>query len=142
MSEEERLPFEILNKAIISGKEYGWRQSDVLQVFDAAVAIPMAIIGGQVQYKFQDGICELYWLSYDSSKRQPGEKWPAYCERTKIESTRKFSEIINHTDFEKAAENFDFLIKKLKAGINIEEYKLFIIYFNDDETDLWLHPNK
>ena len=137
MVEEERLPGEILQNAFISGKEYGWRQSDVLQVFNAAAAIPMAIIGGQVQYIFPDGTYEMYWLSYDSAKRQPGEKWPAYCERTKIESTRKFLEIINHTDFGKAAENSEFLVNKMKTGIKIEEYKWFIVYFDDNETDLW-----
>jgi hypothetical protein len=135
--EEHRLPKEIRDKAIESGNEYGWRQQDFKEVIEVARQIPMAITGGQVQYVFNDGTCELYWLSYDPDERKPNENWLTYCNRTASETISKFEMLINQTDFEKEALSFEFLKQKKDQGVDIDQYKIFIIYFNDSETDLW-----
>jgi len=136
--EEYRLPKEVRKKAIESGNEFGWRQQNFKEVIEVARQIPMAIIGGQVQYAFYDGTCELYWLSYDSKKRQADEDWLTYCNRTASEVIEQFDELINEADFDKEAVSlFEFLKQKKEQGVDIDKHKIFIIYFNDSETDLW-----
>src|SRR5882672_5879643 len=135
--EEKRLPETILKKAIKSGNEFGWRQSDFIETIETARKLKMGIVGGQVQYVFPDGSCELYWLSYDSSERQAGEDWIKYCNRTADETIKKFKDLLTKTDFERETSSFDFLQDKKSKGVNIEDNKVFIIYFNDIETDLW-----
>lgn len=135
--EEHRLPKEIRNKAIECGNEFGWKQQDFREVVDAARQVPMAITGGQVQYIFKDGTCELYWLSYDPDERLPNEDWLNYCNKTASQSIEKFDRLIKETDFEKESLSFEFLKNKKDEGVDIEEHKVFIIYFNDDETELW-----
>lgn len=139
MTEEERLPAEILQKAIISGKEYGWLQKDVLEVLEAAEKIPMATVGGTVEYVFPDGICELYWFNFSPMERQSEEKWPAYCKRTKIEVSKNLLYLISDTDFkQQAIKSFDFLKNKDENGVDIENHRYFILYFDDTESDLWV----
>ena len=136
--EERRLPETILKKAIKSGNEFGWRQTDFIETIETARKLKLGIVGGQVQYVLPDGICELYWLTYDTTERQPGENWLKYCNRTADETINKFKELVTKTDFEKEAfTSFDFLRDKKSNGVDIEDNRVFIIYFSDIETDLW-----
>lgn len=134
--EEKRLPETILNKAIKSGNEFGWRQIDFIETVETARKLKMAIVGGQVQYVFPDGTCELYWLAYDPTDRQIGEDWIKYCNRTADETIKKFQDLITKTDFDKEAFSFDFIRDKKSKGVDIDDYKTFIVYFDDLETDL------
>jgi len=136
--EVNRLPKAIREKAIRRCNEFGWRQQDFKDVIEAARQIPMAIIGGQVQYVFNDATCELYWLSYDSKEKQENEDWLTYCNRTVSEVIKQFDELINETDFDKEAiSSFEYLKHKKEQGIDIDKHKIFILYFKDNETDLW-----
>jgi hypothetical protein len=135
--EEKRLPETILKKAIKSGNEFGWRQTDFIETIETARKLKLGIVGGQVQYVLPDGTCELYWLAYDTTERRPREDWVKYCNRTADETITKFNDLITKTDFEKEAlTSFDFLRDKKSEGINIEDSRVFIIYFSDIETDL------
>jgi hypothetical protein len=134
--QERRLPKSILDKAIKSTNEFGWKQTDFLEVIGAARQIHLAIIGGQVQYVLPDGTCELYWLSYDPADRQINEPWLTYCDRTAKECIDKFNKLIATTDIEKEAfENFPFLVDNKKSGVDINKFLAFILYFDDTETD-------
>ena len=136
MLEENRLPKTILDKAVKKGNEFGWRQSDFLEVIETARKLNLANLGGQVQYHFPDGTCELYWLSYDPTTRQQSETWTDFCTRTAIECKEKFQNLISQTNIEKEAlENFDFLKDKKETGIKISDFLTFILYFDDSETD-------
>lgn len=137
--EEYRLPKQIRERALESGNEIGWKQQDFKKAVEAARQVPMAIEGGQVQYVFNDGICELYWLSYNPDKRQENEEWMTYCNRTASQVNQKFDLLINETDFEGEIQAFEFLKEKKNKGVNIDNYKIFIIYFNDKETDFWTY---
>lgn len=135
---EQRLPKSILDKAIKSTNEFGWTQEDFLEVIEAAKKTKLAVIGGQVQYVFPDGTCELYWLSYDSAGRQINEPWSIYCERTAKECLENFYQLIAITNIEKeAVTNFPFLADKKKSGVDIGKFLAFILYFDDKETDLF-----
>src|SRR5947209_8263097 len=93
---ERRLPPEILAKAIKSGCD--WRRSDIPSVIDAAQQAGLAVLGGQMQFVFSDGICELYWQNYDLRDRDPGEAWPEYVARTTGECLAQFNRLIDTTD--------------------------------------------
>jgi hypothetical protein len=134
--EEKYLPNDILQKAIVSGKEYGWKRTDFHDVVDKAVEVGLGIIGGQVQFKLPDGTCELYWHKYDTTERKSGENWKAYCERTKKECLKQFGLIPNDQELvEEGVRHFNFLNEQNKKVINLSEYLIFILYFNDLETE-------
>lgn len=50
--EEKRLPETTLKKAIKSGNEFGWRQTDLIDTIETARKLNIGIVGGQVQYVF------------------------------------------------------------------------------------------
>ena len=136
MQPEDRLPKAILEKSIKESNEIGWRRSDFISVVEAAMEIPMAVIGGQVQYIFPDGTCELYWLSYDPDGRSKKENWAAYCKRSADECISKFKSLLATVDIEKEATRyFEFLQTKKAEGVNIQQHEVFLLYFDDSETD-------
>jgi hypothetical protein len=136
-TEEKYLPNEILQKAIVSGKEYGWKRTDFKEVVDKAVEIGLGIIGGQVQFKFPDGTCELYWHKYDTTERKSGKRWNEYCQRTKEECLSQFERLPTDSELIKdGIESFKFLREKSKTDILLDNYLIFILYFNDLETEL------
>ena len=96
--QEKYLPTEILQKAIVSGQEYGWKRTDFREVVDKAVEVGLAIIGGQVQFRLPDGTCELYWHKYDTTERKPGEKWENYCQRSKNECLSQFEKLPTNSE--------------------------------------------
>ena len=133
---ELRLLINIIEKAAKSANEYGWAKEDILDVIEAARQIPMAIIGGQVQYIWQDATCELYWFSYDSENRKDNEDWITYCNRTASECSNKFKHLIT-TDIEKQAINsFEFIKVKYEEGVRLSNHQIFILYFDDKESNL------
>jgi len=133
---ELRLPKSLLDRAIRSGNEFGWRKTDFIEVVEAARKEKLAIIGGQIQYLLQEGTCELYWLSYDTTERLQNETWLDYCNRTASECLNKFRNLISQTDIkEEGITNFELLRSKSESGVNIDDYLIFILYFDDSETD-------
>jgi hypothetical protein len=135
--QEKRLPKSILDKAIKSTNEFGWKQEDFREVIETARKTKLAVIGGQVQYVLLDGTCELYWLSYDPADRQINETWLNYCDRTANECLEKFNKLIATTNIEEEAlTSFAFLTYKKKNGVDISKFLAFIIYFDDKETGL------
>ena len=132
-STEKRLPPEILAKAVLTNSsEYGWSEANFPDVIEAARRTPMAIVGGQIQYIFSDGTCELYWLNYDSAERKQDGPWPSYCNRTAQECLELFVTITSSVNAEEEAlGSFDFLKEKATKGIDVAAHKAFIIYFDD-----------
>ena len=129
---EKKLPKHILEKAIKSGNKYGWKVVDVIDAINSAVESGLAIIGGQIQFVFEDGICELYWLSYDSSKRFKNEDWQEYSKRTANDSIEKLKKIVSRNIELEAVENFDFLKDKKSNGIEIYKNMICILYFEEE----------
>lgn len=127
------IPKKILDKDVLSGNEFGCRQSDFADIIEIARQNSLAITGGQVQYALPDGTCELYWLTYDTAEKKSDETWTAYCDRTAEECIEKFNSIIETTDIEKEAlKNFKFLQDKKRTGVEINNYKTFILYFDSE----------
>jgi hypothetical protein len=133
---ENKLPKHILEKAVKSGNEFGWRQSDFIEVVETVRQMELAIIGGQIQYILTDGTYELYWLSYDPITRQKNENWKDYCNRTAKECSEKFQTMISHIDIEnEAINNFESIKTKKENGINLSEFLTFILSFEDNKND-------
>ncbi len=133
---ENRLPVELLEKSIKSGTEYGWRQNDFLEVVEAARKLQIGIEGGQIQYVFEEGTCELHWLHYYTNEIKKGENWTNFCNRTAKECSEMFNQIISKRNIEKEAlDNFSLVKEKLKEGVVLENHKLFIISFEDQKTN-------
>ncbi len=133
--EIKRLPEVVQEKVVRSGNEFGWRQADFEEAIMAARNVPMAIIGGQICYALPDGTCELYWLSYDPKPRKENEKWIPYCNRTVGECITKFKDLNEGAGLEMEAKNFDFLQQKMQSGVDIGPYRLFMVLFDDSESD-------
>ena len=133
---ENRLPVDLLEKSIKSGTEYGWRQNDFLEVVEAARKLQIGIEGGQIQYVFEEGTCELHWLHYYTNEIKKGENWTNFCNRTAKECSEMFNQIISKRNIEKEAlDNFSLVKEKLKEGVVLENHKLFIISFEDKKTN-------
>ena len=136
LEEQKYLPNEILQRSIVSGKEYGWKRRDFEEVVEEAVKVGLGIMGGQVQIKLPDGTCELYWRNYDTHERVTDEDWVSYCDRTRQECFSKFEMLpANQTLIEEGIENFKLLKEKSEQGVNLEEYLIFILYFDGSETE-------
>ena len=138
MTEEQKyLPSKILNKSTLSSHEYGWKREDFREVVDYAVKAKLGVVGGQVQFVFPDGTCELYWHKYDTKEKVAGESWLSYCERTKQECLQQFKALPNNQRLiEEGIEKFRFLREKSEQGVDLENYLIFILYFNDSETEI------
>ena len=132
---EHRLPVALLEKSIQSGSEYGWRQEDFLEVVEAARNLKIAIEGGQVQYLFEEGVCELTWLHYYTQELKAGENWVNYCNRTAKECSDKFNQIIKGNIEKDALNNFSLMKVMLDNGAVLEDHKLFIISFEDKKVN-------
>ena len=134
MNEELLLSPEILMKATKSGKEYGWKISDVPSVLSDAKNNNLANLGGQLQYVFPDGTCELYWMDIDAGARAEGESWKDWVEMSYEICSINFQALIKNSDFFKEAEGSSSFIKeKIKAGIDVTKNEAFILYFEKRE---------
>ena len=126
---ETKLPKYILEKAIKSNNEFGWRENDVVEVINIAVENGLAILGGQVQFVFEDGTCELYWLNYNSNDKLNNENWSEYSRRTANECVQKLGKIASRNIESEAIEFFDFLKNKKNNRKEIYQNMIFILYF-------------
>lgn len=127
---EELLPSTVLEKAKLSGNEYAWRKDDFESVVIAAKTAGLACIGGQPQFIFPDGICELYWINYDSESRNQDESWNEYVERSATEVLTEFRRMLAEIDFVKEAAQLTFIRDKMmRDEINPIDHLWFIGYF-------------
>jgi hypothetical protein len=64
---EECLPKELLRRASVRGHEYAWRIADIPEVIEATKRAGMISVGGQLQFRFPNGVtCECYWVEVDT----------------------------------------------------------------------------
>ena len=127
---ESRLPADILQRATLRGNEYAWKRADLSMLFAAAETAGIANLGGQVQFRVPGGTCELYWQSFDSSGRRPGETAESWVSRSRQEAEATLLRI--PSDAELVAEGlaqFDFLRGKAAEGVDVKEALCFVCYF-------------
>ena len=124
---EFSLPDEIANGASLRGNEYGWPIHVFPKALEKARTAGFCCIGGQFQFRLQDGTYEMHWLSADSSDRRDAEPWPAYSNRSCLEVLGKFEDLVAKTDFVKEAAGW-----KLQA--NAAADLVFVAYFESEST--------
>ena len=78
----QRLPPPARALANMTGGEAAWRRADLPLLSNAARAVGLATLGGQVQLRLPSAIHELYWQDYDPGERRPDESWTAYADRS------------------------------------------------------------
>jgi len=123
MSTDYSLPPDITEGAALRGTEYGWTVSSFPNALSKAQAAGYACLGGQFQFRLDDGsTCEMYWLEADSTERTGGESWEAYSRRSCTEVLRRFQYLMSKTDFAKEASNWSLQIDATK-------YLVFVAYF-------------
>lgn len=128
MPVDDTLPRDVLEGATLRGNEYGWSVSSFPQAVTRAEANANACLGGQFQFRLEDGsTCEMYWLNADSDERIAGESWPNYVHRSCSEVLGAFRRLLSDTDFRKGASNWP-------VQINPERDLVFVAYFvSEDE---------
>src|SRR5271154_6028933 len=67
-SAEQHLPKMLLWRASLRNGEYAWRINDIPEVIEAARMAGLVNIGGQLQFRVPEAICECYWVEVDTYK--------------------------------------------------------------------------
>src|ERR1700722_15617002 len=133
---ERELPAKIAGGSHLKGKEYGWEPSLFPTALANAQVLGYACIGGQFQFRLNDGTCEMYWLSADSDPRHETEKWLEYCERSCSEVKNGFQKLMSETDFQKQAMEWGPVKEAIAHGLDPLEKLVFVAYFVDEAE--WL----
>jgi hypothetical protein len=103
----EVLPRDISQGGTLRGNEYGWSLSSFPDALANAAAHGYACLGGQFQFRLDDGsTCEMYWLDANSKDRAQGEAWVDYCHRSCSEVLNRFQYLASATDFKQEASNW------------------------------------
>lgn len=130
---ESLLPAEILSRAVRSGEEFGWRREDVADAIAAAPAAGLAVLGGQVQFRLPEGICELYWMPYEPSDRGDGESWESYTARSARETLNALQSVLSQDLVQEGVAAFEFLREKQSQGVDLQQHLLFLVVFQTRE---------
>lgn len=126
---ESLLPRDVLDRADLRGNEYAWRRADLFRVLDAAQAVGLANLGGQVQFRLPDGTCELYWRNFDVEGQRTGESWDAFVPRSRLEVERALARLPgDETILGEALESFEFLRQKAAEGGDVLAGLCFVCY--------------
>ena len=130
-----RLPAQLRQRAFLTDRgEYAWRGEDVEAVISAARQAGLACVGGQPLFRHPRGICDAYWLNYDSGDRGPTESWRAYAERSCDEVQSGFRRIYKETDFLAEARNWSLLSRWIDTeGGSPAEILWFFLYFEEEQ---------
>jgi hypothetical protein len=134
--DEHALPQAIRDRALgTPGGEHAWRMDDVEDVIAAAREARLACLGGQVQFRFDDGTCAAYWVNYDPADRKLGEAWNDYVDRSANETRDAFQRVCRETDFRQLACDWEFIRTKMdEGGCDPVNHLWFMLYFKASAT--------
>ncbi len=124
---------------ITTGAEWVWKPSELPAVFQKAKELKIASIGGNAQFIFPEGVCDLYWISIDFKDKADDETWEEYVVRSNDESFALLTSQVETTDFRRAAAEWAFVRERtLDKGIDPLDYLYYVIYFNSEQESLEL----
>ena len=127
------LPEDMLENASIEN-EIGWKRNNFQTILRRARQHGLACLGGQFQFRFEDGTCEMYWLDADSTERKSDESWQNYVQRSLDEVSHNFSRLCATANFEREIDNWEFVRMKREQGIDPMQYLWFVADFlTEDE---------
>src|SRR5256885_4730309 len=123
MSGSHLLPPDITEGATLRGNEYGWSVSSFPSALAKAQAAGYACLGGQYQFRLDDGsTVEMYWLNADSTERAGGGTWADYSRRSCAEVLQRFQYLMSKTDFGNEASSWPVEIDPIRNLV-------FVAYF-------------
>lgn len=126
-------PRSVIANADLRGNEYAWKPLDFPNALAEAARVGYRCVGGQFQFRFPDGTCEMYWLDSSAPDREPGEAWSTYVERCEVAVRTGFSALMASTDFLREAESWSFIRDKM-ADENADplQHLVFVAYFENE----------
>ena len=129
----DTLPPEIAGDASFDGAEYGWKILSFPAALAAAERLGFACLGGQLQFRFDASIFEMYWLNADASERLPNEVWSDYVHRSCSEVSQNFTELLGNVDLQKVVQEWPALKARVVNGIDPSNALVFVAYFVTEE---------
>ena len=123
------LPPDITKGAAARGNEYGWTLDAFPQAIVKAQGLGYACLGGQFQFRLNDGTYEMYWLNADSNDRREREPWAEYVRRSCGEVLGRFNAVVASADFAKEASSWPSLATAMAQGLSIANHLVFVAYF-------------
>jgi len=135
-----QLPQELREKMLVSGgAAWGWKFQDIPAVVKICGVLGFAIIGGTVMFILPGGTGEMNWLNAWPKKRNIGETWAQYVERSGFEFTGLFTSLVAKTDFEKEICELEFLRNKKESGVNVSDLLCFELGFVSESEYLTIY---
>ena len=115
---EKKLPAEILARADFRFNEYAWRVEDLPAVIEAAKALNLLNLGGQLQLRTEKAIGECYWVATDPCVHVPEDlPWEVRVRMAAEFSLRDLAEIQAEFDFAREiADAFPDPVAEFKAS--------------------------
>jgi len=113
----------------LHGREYGWNMASFPGALKAAMRLGYACLGGQFQFRTDDGICEMYWLAADSADRLSEELWSDYVRRSCGEVSQHYQRLVAATDFRKMAFEWPTVSSLLAPDVDPTNFVVFVAYF-------------
>jgi len=132
------LPPDIAHGASLRGNEYAWDINAFPNALTKAEALGYACLGGQFQFRLDNGTCEMYWLNADCNERVPDESWLNYCRRSCTEVLSAFKNLATNTDFKKEALNWPDIEAAITRGIDPLRWLVFVAYFVNETEETTL----
>ena len=100
------LPDELTEGATLRGKEFAWAVAEFPAVLAKARNLGFGCLGGQFQFRPPAGTCEMYWLSADPDRRESGEAWSDYADRSCALVLNRFRATLADSNFAEEAQRW------------------------------------
>ncbi len=132
---ESRLPAEILAKADFRHDEYAWRIADLPEVIEAARAMGLRNIGGQLQIRTPDAIGECDWVQVDACQLIPPVlPWEAQVEMAANVAMQDLQLLKAEFNFTKEIrEAFPEPVTQFTAAGGVVEDAIWFVWYVDAE---------
>lgn len=91
--------------------------------------------GGQFQFRFPNGTCEMYWLESNATERLTGEAWSAFAERSAREVLAGIEQLMRSTDWKHEAERWAALEGVVPTDVDPQAFLEFVAYFENEAGD-------
>ena len=136
------LPAELVQGVSVRDGEYGWEVAQFPAALIIAERSGRACLGGQFQFRFDDGIYEMYWLSADPAERFAGEQWEDYVHRSCGEVAKGFDRLVGTTDFSRILRELpsDLREKVTSTAFDFTRVLVFVAYFVTEQEFVALSP--
>jgi hypothetical protein len=134
---ERHLPAELLKRASYDGRECAWRVADIPLVIEAARALNMVSIGGQLQFRFPNATCEVYSMEVQPfCQMAPRLSWNERVAESARFALRQFTDLLSRYDLvEEGRLMFPVVFRgEEQQGRNPRDGMWFVWYLNEPKS--------